>query len=214
MENHWINDKTDALIYIGDAMCSWCHGMSPELDKLKANHPELEFKVINGGLRPHGTETNETMADFLRSHWIEIAERTGQPFKYDILDDPNFVYDTEPASRAAVVARMLDPEKEFDFFKAIQMAFYADNKDTNKTETFVDLAVAFGFDKSQFEKLFNSDEAKYQTNQDFALSQQMGIKGFPSIVLRKDGKYTLIANGYREAEMIEETLSQVNQMAK
>ena len=50
MENHWINDKTDALIYIGDAMCSWCHGMSPELDKLRDNHPELEFKLMEEGV--------------------------------------------------------------------------------------------------------------------------------------------------------------------
>ncbi len=208
MSNHWINNDNDALIYIGDAMCSWCHGMSPELDKLKSNHPEFEFRVVNGGLRPHGTETNATMADFLRSHWVEIAERTGQPFKYDILEDMDFVYDTEPASRAIVSARMLDESKEFDFFKAVQMAFYAENKNTNDPKTFIEIADKFGFDLEKYEAVFHSDEAKYQTKQDFALSQQMGIKGFPSLVLKKDGKYTLIANGYREAEMVEATIDQ------
>lgn len=209
MENHWINSQNDALIYIGDTMCSWCHGMSPELDKLKSNHPELEFRVINGGLRPHGTETNETMADFLRSHWVEIAERTGQPFNYGILEDMSFIYDTEPASRAVVVARMLDETKEYDYFKAVQLAFYADNKNTNEAATFIELAEKFGFEKDKFSELFDSDEAKYQTKQDFGLSKQMGIKGFPSLVLKMDGKYTLIANGYREAEMVEQTINQV-----
>ena len=209
MTDHWIHNDKDALIYIGDAMCSWCHGISPELDKLKANHPELEFKIINGGLRPHGTETNSTMAEFLREHWVEIAKRTGQPFNYDILKDEDFVYDTEPASRAVVVARILDPTKEFEFFKAVQMAFYRDNKDTNKTETFLELAADFGFDIEKFKVLFDSDDTKYLTNQDFALAQQMGIKGFPSLVLKKDGKFTLIANGYREAEMIEQTIEEV-----
>ena len=209
MENHWINDQEDALIYIGDTMCSWCHGMAPELDKLKSNHPELKFKVINGGLRPHGTEKNSEMADFLRSHWVEIEERTGQPFKYDILENPDFVYDTEPSARAVVTARLMDECLEYDYFKAVQMAFYAENKDTNKTETFVDIAANLGLDPVKFKSVFETDETKYTTSQDFALSQQMGIKGFPALVMKKNGKLTLIANGYREAEKIEETILEV-----
>ena len=210
----WINSPQDALIYIGDAMCSWCHGMAPELDKLIHNHPELEFILINGGLRPHGTETNATMADFLKSHWVEIAERTGQPFNYTILADQEFIYDTEPSARAVVVTRILNPSKEFEFFKAVQMAFYRDGKDTNKLKTYLDLAKEFNFDLSTFQKTFESDEAKYQTKQDFALAQQMGIKGFPSLVLKKGGKFTLIANGYREAEMIEKTILEVESLAE
>jgi putative protein-disulfide isomerase len=211
MEDHWIYDEKDALIYVGDTMCSWCHGMSPELDKLKNNHPELEFKVINGGLRPHGTEKNSEMADFLRSHWVEIEERTGQPFKYDILDNPDFVYDTEPSARAVVTARLMDESMEYEFFKAVQMAFYAENKDTNKTETFVAVATKMGLDAIKFKELFEADNTKYLTTEDFGLSQQMGIKGFPSIILKKKGKFTLIANGYKEAEKIEETILEVEQ---
>ena len=214
MENHWIHNDKDALIYIGDTMCSWCHGMAPELDILIRNHPELEFKIINGGLRPNGTETNATMADFLRSHWVEIAERTGQPFSYEILDNADFVYDTEPSSRAVVTARIMDPTKEYDFFKAVQYAFYAENKDTTKAETFIELATELGLDKDEFTRLFESDSTKYATSQDFALAQQMGIKGFPSIVIKKNGKFVLVANGYREADKIEATILEAEKAAQ
>ncbi|MFT4603150.1 MAG: putative protein-disulfide isomerase [Arenicella sp.] len=205
---NWINSPKDALIYVGDTMCSWCHGFSPELDQLIANHPELDFHIVNGGLRPHGTEKNSTMADFLRSHWVEIAERTGQPFAYDILEDMDFVYDTEPSARAVITARIMNPEKEYEFFKAVQMAFYRDNKDTNKTETYVDLAGQNGFDKAEFEKIFLSEDAKLQTQGDFQISSQMGVKGFPSMVIKLEGQFIQISNGFRETAAIEETIKE------
>jgi putative protein-disulfide isomerase len=202
MNYDWLNNNENALIYVGDAMCSWCHGIAPELDQLKSDHPELNFKLVMGGLRPYNTEKAIDMADFLKSHWVEIEERTGQPFTHDILKDPDFVYDTEPASRAVVVARMMNPEIEFDFFKAVQMAFYRDNLNTNKIETYLPLADEFGLDREKYQDLFESTESKEYTKADFQLSQQMGVKGFPSMILKKEGKFTLIANGYQKAENI------------
>tara|TARA_B110000037_G_scaffold101356_1_gene118201 strand:+ start:56071 stop:56520 length:450 start_codon:yes stop_codon:yes gene_type:complete len=149
------------------------------------------------------------MADFLKSHWVEIEERTGQPFSHDILKDPDFVYDTEPASRAVVVARMMNPKIEFDFFKAVQMAFYRDNLNTNKIETYLPLADEFGLDREKYQELFESTESKKHTKGDFQLSQQMGVKGFPSIIIKKDGKFTLVANGYQKAENINKVIAAI-----
>jgi len=206
MNFDWLQSKDNALIYIGDTMCSWCHGFANELTTIKDNHPELDFKMIQGGLRPFNTEKAIDMADFLRSHWVEINERTGQPFSYDILEDPDFIYDTEPASRAVVVARMMNPEIEFEFFKAVQTSFYRDNVNTNEIETYLKLAADFGLDKTLYQEQFESDLAKENTKADFALSQQLGIKGFPSMVLKKDNRFMLISNGYNTADAIEETL--------
>lgn len=209
MDYNWLNDDSNAIIYIGDAMCSWCHGIAPELDELKKNHPDLDFRLIMGGLRPYNTEKAIDMADFLKSHWVEIEARTGQPFSHQILKDPDFIYDTEPASRAVVVARIMKPEIELEFFKAVQMAFYRDNQDTNNVNTYLELATDFGLDVATYEAHFNSTAVKEQTKADFQLSQQMGIKGFPSIVLKKDGKFTLVANGYQKAAQISAVIAQV-----
>lgn len=207
MNYNWLNDDKDALIYVGDAMCSWCYGIAPELDQLKKDNHELDFKLVMGGLRPFNTEKVIDMADFLKSHWVEIEERTGQPFMHDILKDPGFIYDTEPASRAVIVARMMNPEIEYGFFKAVQIAFYRDNMNTNNIETYLPLAAEFGLDQTKYEELFNSAEAKEQTKADFQVSQQMGIKGFPSMVLKKKGQFTLIANGYQKATEINKIIA-------
>ena len=209
MKYDWLTDDRNMLIYVGDTMCSWCHGLSPELDQLKNDHPEFDFKLVMGGLRPFSTEKAIDMAEFLKSHWVEIEERTGQPFTHEILKDPDFIYDTEPASRAVVVARMMNPEIEYEFFKAVQMAFYRDNFNTNRIETYLPLADHFGLDRSKYEEHFLSNEAKEHTKLDFEVSHKLGIKGFPSIILKKDGKMTLIANGYQKADEINKIIAKI-----
>ncbi|MFK8044765.1 MAG: DsbA family protein [Crocinitomicaceae bacterium] len=203
MNFDWIKEDGDALIYIGDTMCSWCYGFSKNLETFLNAHSDLNVRLVQGGLRPNNTEKAIDMADFLKKHWIEITERTGLPFSFDILSDPNFVYDTEPASRAVVVARMIDPTIEYEFFKAVQIAFYRDNEDTGKLETYLKIAETLNIDTNEYSKLFNSEEARYNTKADFQLSAEMGIKGFPSLVIKKGDEFTMLANGFRELEDLE-----------
>ncbi len=202
MNYNWLQNETDALIYIGDPLCSWCYGIAPELDQLKNHFPKLDFRIVMGGLRPFGKEKAIEMADFLTSHWVEIEKRTGQPFSYEILKNSDFIYDTEPPCRAIVTARNLAPALELEFFKAVQKTFYFENKDTNLSNTYLEIAKKFNFDLNKFEVLFHSDAIKEETRTDFQITQDMGIKGFPSLVLKKDGKYALVANGFDSAENI------------
>lgn len=197
------------LIYFGDPMCSWCYGFSPEYSKaLDALEGKVEMEFIMGGLRPYNTQVMTDLAEFLQHHWEEVSKRSGQPFSYDILKEATIKYDTEPACRAVVTVKMMKPEIAFDFFKKIQTTFYSDNKDPNLTATFVALAEEFGLDKKTFEQLFESNEIKDATREEFAFSGEMGVHGFPTVVLKKGEKLFLISNGYTEAENL---IAKINQ---
>jgi len=200
MSYSWLQAQNPTIIYIGDPMCSWCYGFAPEITKVKEALPGYDFKVVLGGLRPQGTETMADLGDFLEHHWKEIEKRSGLPINYGVIGDESFVLDTEPGSRAVVVAREMNPEIELDFFKAVQRAFYVDNKDMTSENTFTEIAKAFDLDTAVFKQKFNSEEARYNTRSDFQLAAEMGIKGFPSVVVRHNGQLYLAANGYREAE--------------
>lgn len=204
-----MNAQTPIIIYVGDPMCSWCYGFAPEITKLKEAYPTYEFKTVLGGLRPGGTETNEDLGDFLRKHWPDVTKRTGLEFNYSILDDPNLVYDTEPAARAVVVARTMRPEIELDFFKAVQTTFYLDAADMRSTETFVSLAKKFDLDPVKYKALFESNEMKAATRADFQLAAQMGVRGFPSLLLSVNGKLYPIANGYMSFEGLKKNIAKV-----
>lgn len=190
-------------------MCSWCYGFSNELDTIIKNNPQFELKLIMGGLRPHNTEKIKDMSDFLKQHWMEVNKRSHQPFSYEILNHPTMVYDTEPASRAVVVARTMQPTLEYDFFKAVQTAFYKNGKDTNLVETYLPIAESLNLDIEQFKTLFNSEDIKFNTTADFQLAANIGIRGFPSLVLKRGTEFTQLSNGYNEAENIQQIIDKV-----
>ncbi len=205
------NNKAEAtIIYIGDPMCSWCYGFAPEIEKIQAHFKTLNFEVVLGGLRPYGKQTMKELSDFLKQHWQEIEEQTFQPFSYDILKLDDYVYDTEPASRAVETARQLNPAITLAFFKAVQTAFYHQNKSTHDINTYLNIAKTFDLDVTKFEQLFYAKEVIDLTRANFVRSSEMGVSGFPTLVLQVNDDYHLIAKGYQEAEaaikQIEEVL--------
>ena len=198
------------LIYFSDPMCSWCYGFSPEISEaLERLGETVDFQLVMGGLRPYNTETMEGLGDFLKEHWDHVHERSGQPFCYDILEDTNFVYDTEPPSRAVVVMKKLKPKAIFEFFQKIQEAFYKENKNTNLTETYLDLAAEFDVDKKVFQKEFESEEMKKAVRSEFTFTAKVGVRGFPTVVLL-DGKHLhLLSNGYTTSDILVEKCNRI-----
>ena len=211
MQNLCMAQEKPTLIYIGDPMCSWCYGFSPELDNtMKELGDELTVRLILGGLRPYNDEKISDMKVFLQEHWEHVNEASGQNFDYTILDDPTFVYDTEPPSRAVLVVRHLMPESEFAFFHDVQKLFYQQNKHTDVVENYYPILEKYGIDKFAFTAAYNSEEIKQLIKEDFAASSALGVSGFPSMLLLQDGKYKQITNGYTKSDdIIKSVLKQI-----
>lgn len=194
--------QKDTLYYIGDPMCSWCYGFSPELDKVIQHFPELPLKIIVGGLRAHGDETFGQLSSFLEEHWKEINVKTGQPFRYQILENKSIMYNTEPACRAVVTIRMLAPASEYAFFKSLQKAFYYQNDNPTRLSTFIGLASSLGVEPAKFEKYYTSSVIVNETERDFKLARSLDVNGFPSLVALKDGKLHRLSDGFSSAQKI------------
>ena len=198
------------LIYFGDPLCSWCYGFAPEISKVKEHYADsMDFELVMGGLRPYGTEKMSELKSFLRHHWDEVYQRSGQPFQYNILDKDDFVYDTEPPSRAVLAVKELNPRSEFEFYKRVQKGFYYDNLNTNELDTYLKLLEEFDLDPKRFTELFDSTELKDKTKQSFNYSQQLGVRGFPTTVLQHGEKLFLVANGYAEAKVLIERVEKL-----
>lgn len=188
------------LLYFGDPMCSWCYGFAPEISKAKEElGDQVELKMVMGGLRPYNTETMEKLGSFLKKHWHHVAEASGQAFNYDLLEDYSFVYDTEPPCRAVVTMEQIQPHKTFDFYKAIQSAFYAENQNTNLTATYLPLVSQLGISPEDFKQAYESEEMKKAVRGHFMYSADLGIRGFPTVVLKIGEQLKLISNGYTKA---------------
>jgi putative protein-disulfide isomerase len=198
------------LIYVGDPMCSWCWGIAPELDTVQRNRPDLPLRVVVGGLRPgpNAEEMDDRLAGYLRHHWEQVSERSGQPFDTSTLDQRGWVYDTEPACKAVVVMRELDEDLAWPLFKRLQRAFYAEGILISDPATIPPLVEELDVDLEAFVTAFESPEATKTTWQDFAAARHWGISGFPTVIVRSGETGHLVAQGYATAADMEIGIAQ------
>ncbi len=204
------------LIYLGDAMCSWCYGFAKPLDELLADPQDsapLQMALVMGGLRPFTTEPMApARADELAGHWYRVADASGQPFAqapHTALHQPGFVYDTEPAARATVTVRSLWPQQVWRYFKTVQHAFYAEGRNVVEPGVLADLAGELGLPRAEFGKAFASQKMRDATLQDFQQSQAWGIRGFPTLVAEHDDHLHLVGSGFMPIATLRERLAKV-----
>ncbi len=198
------------VVYIGDPMCSWCWGISPVIQKLQTDCTAqgLAFRLVVGGLRPGGGDPwNHQFRRFLKQHWQQISDMTGQPFRFGLLDREKFNYDTEPACRAVVAARCLPKVQELSFFTAVQQRFYVDNEDPAQCGFYSTICQQQGVDFDAFSIRFHSPEARAETLAEFELSRGWGVSGFPTVLLRMNGSHHVLVTGYATYQDIEQRLS-------
>jgi putative protein-disulfide isomerase len=206
--------------YVGDPMCSWCWGISPTVEAVAAYcaDNDVGFTLTVGGLRAGGGDLwNTSFKNFLRHEWQKIAQVTGQPFGFTLLDAAHFEYDTEPACRAVVVAQMLQSRKQLparlplQFFAAIQRKFYVAGADTKSIDFYAELCGPLGFDFAEFAALFNSQEAWQATQAAFARCRGWGVRSFPTLLLEQKGQLGLLASGFVTKDAVLQKLTQARQ---
>jgi putative protein-disulfide isomerase len=198
------------LVYFADPLCSWCYGFGPELAKLLAAHGDATLELVMGGLRPFNREpvTAEFRA-MLRGHWKHVAEASGLPFAPAALEIPGFTYDTEPACRAVVAARAIEPAGALACMKAIQAAFYRDARDPTRPEILAECAAEAGYERTVFLAAMESAAARQATLEDFGRSQALGVRGFPTLAAARDSQLHLVTSGFVPAAVLEERLAQI-----
>jgi putative protein-disulfide isomerase len=197
-----LSSTGDALrfIYFADPMCSWCYGFAPVMAALAERFDgRLGLHVVMGGLSAGNTQPMRPKdRDYVRKAWTEVGAATGQSFDFAFLDRESFVYDTEPACRAVVTARRLRPGMALSFKARLSRAFYAENRDITSTDEIATVAEEAGFDRAEFSTAFASPETHNETFRDFLAAQELGIRGFPTLIAGSEAKgYALVTSGYR-----------------
>ncbi|MDP6428609.1 MAG: DsbA family protein [Rhodospirillales bacterium] len=196
---------TKELIYVGDPQCSWCWGFTPVKKQIEDMcRGRAALTLVVGGLHADWTEpAKPEYKTFLRDHWQEVAQRTGQPFIYDILDADGLSYGTEASCRAAVtVRRMQGNEAALKFFTQLQRAYYAENRNLMSGEVLADMAAEFGLDRDAFTAEFAAPETQRRTVADFQFAQRLGVSGFPTVLINDEAGYAYLTVGYQPFEQL------------
>lgn len=199
---------TERLLYVMDPMCSWCWGFAPVLEALaeQASQAGVGLHLLVGGLRFEQQALDQAGRERILGHWQAVRATTGQPFDFERGLPAGLVYDTEPACRALVAARQLQPAKVWSFAQLIQQAFYCEGCDVGNAAQLRRLAGLAGLQEEKFAETFDSQAAHNATTADFDWVQRLGISGFPTLLAQRGCMTSLLTNGYQPLERLQPLL--------
>ncbi len=196
------------LIYVGDPMCSWCWGLAPTIERIAARE-DVATRVVVGGLRPgeNAAPLDDGLRQYLLHHWEKISELSGQPFSKSALQRENWVYDTEVPAIAVTTMRHLAEPETIRFLTHVQRAFYAGGVDITDPGVYPALLSGFDLDAADFMTEMASAEAKTRAWKDFAEARELGVLGFPTVLLEVDGSIQVLSRGYASSEHFDNQLA-------
>ena len=204
------------LLYLHDPLCGWCYGLSPAINRLQTDFAgRLDVSVLCGGMVV-GADAGpiaETW-DYIRQALEQVEDVTGVRFgeSFKALgEDGTYRYDSEPPSRAIVAFRQLTqaPARTVAFAHAVQQALFRDGLDLNQAATYALLLAAFGVDAAEFARRWAVPETAQAARQEFAAVARLGVRGFPTAVVRVGGQGYVLARGYQPYEQLRAGLEQL-----
>jgi len=202
------------LIYVHDPMCSWCWAFRPQMDKLLQSLPDnIRTVRLLGGLAPDSDEPMpETMRRHLQEVWRTIARTVpATRFNFDFWQDCVPRRSTYPACRAVIAARNQGTEWDEKMTRAIQQAYYLEARNPSEEQTLIEIAKTIGLDDSHFSRDLGSKQTQDTLLDEIALSRNLGISSFPSLMLKQEDQMNRIPVDYTNylsaLEAVKSTLS-------
>lgn len=187
------------LFYVYDPMCSWCWAFSPVWSRLKlllhdneatlsTSGSPITIEHVTGGLAPDSDQPMpEPLRQRLQGAWRKIQQVVpGTEFNFDFWENCEPRRSTWPACRAVLAAKFLDSRLEQQMITSIQEAYYLQARNPSDIDTLVSLAENIGLSASAFEQQLLDEQTETLLQQNLQLAQQLGVSGFPSLVLFTD----------------------------
>ncbi|WP_229374540.1 DsbA family protein [Fibrella rubiginis] len=190
------------IIYVYDALCGWCYGFSPVIRRLHDTYQDqFTFDVMSGGMMtgPRIQPISESMG-YIKSALRIVEENTGvlfgEAYVDNILNPGTYLSDSNKPGQAMTLFRVLQTGRDIEFAATLQNALYRDGIDLNVDANYGPLVETYDVDPDEFVAHLNDEAIIDQTQQEFALVAQMGINGFPSVIVEKGEELFLVARGY------------------
>lgn len=194
-----------------DPMCSWCYGFEPQWQRIREQLPgDAAVRYVMGGLAPDSdAPMPQDMQDYVQQVWRSIAARTGVTFNHEFWTRNTPRRSTWPACRAVIAAMRQGQEHGPPMARAIQRAYYLQARNPSDDSTLVALAGEVGLDAERFSAELNDETTRGVLAQHIGWSRSVGVDGFPSLLLEKDGDLYGVARGYTPAEEALERIGRI-----
>ncbi len=197
---------TKRVYLVTDPMCSWCWGMADDFESARARlSHKVEFDLMLGGINTHGTQPiGDYGRRFLMRLWREVAETTGQDFGFKLPDE--YIHNSARTCLALEAGRHLLSTAPFEFLHSLQRAFFKDGLDVTQEPVIMQCAEVCGIDPNALVSEMQAPKHLESIRFQFEAATGFGTQAMPSLVQEDSGRFSLIAGGYVDAEMMESLL--------
>jgi putative protein-disulfide isomerase len=193
------------LIYCYDAYCGWCYGFRPIINKIAAHFKEqLYVEVISGGMVLPQTPTHiSATASYIKDAYKIVEQTTSVQFGQDYLwhinnpTESDWYPNSEKPAIALAILKDYFPEQALAFASDLQIALYKEGRDLTDDEAYRHLLEKYNIPEEEFYSKLKSEEFKEKAQEDFLITQQLKITGFPTVFLQTNNStFHLLAQGY------------------
>lgn len=177
-----------------DPWSVWCWGFEPIRRALELRHPTLEFRPLLGGMFP--TMPRPEQAGFDVERFFSIVHRTtGMPIRYDGIrrDAPDSTY---PACIHVHAVRLLAPERESEYLRALREAAYLDGLNISRLEVGAEVAQRVGLEGDAFLKMRRSKAAEESFLSQIESLHERNLHAYPTILFTVAGQ-THVVEGFQ-----------------
>lgn len=197
------------LYYIMDPMCAWCYAFGQEIKSLMSQLKQhIPLQYVMGGLAPDSNEPmTEQMKLYIQQAWESIEQRTDVRFNFDFWLKAKPIRSTYPACRAVIAAGLQNKEKIPLMVEAIQKGYYQQARNPSLVETLIEFAGEISLSKSRFIEDFNSKAVEQQLEKDFLFRDQLGVRGFPTLILHHENQNYGLTQVWTTAKVLMELIN-------
>lgn len=199
------------LLYVYDALCGWCYGFSPTMKAFAKTH-DAEVEVVSGGMiRGQRIGMLSEVAPYIKTAYRDVERATGVKFGegfLEVLMHGDIYMTSEPAAALLSWVKDVAPARQLRAAHELQRGIYYHGHGPDSEALARNLADELGLAPNAAAAA--RTDAKYvaAAEADFALSQKLGVRGFPALFVRREGGLTMIANGYTAADALETRFTQ------
>jgi putative protein-disulfide isomerase len=190
------------VIYVYDALCGWCYGFSPVMERFAHEYKDkVDIEVVSGGLRyDDGAVPLSDIAPYIRSAYKTVENASGvkfgDAFVNGSLERGDIRMNSLPPAIALCLVRDRKPQSVLPFAAALHRMIYFDGHGPEDISRYAYYASSLGVDTSGFTDSMNDSRYEQQARADFKRAADLGVSGFPAVILRHNGKEIRLTNGY------------------
>lgn len=181
--------KTIDLYYVTDPICSHCWALEPVLRKFVDQYGHyFKMQTLMGGLLekwgdgPVDPGNGISGPADVAGHWREVGEQSRMPIDgtlwYDHPIESSFI-----PSRVYKVIQEKDQQRANTFLRRAREELFAFNKNIGEDEVLMSIVNQVGLDGEEIVNQSKRAEANTSLQEDFQLVRELGVRGFPTIVM-------------------------------